>query len=274
MTTEIWPSAADLGLPANMVRTHKAADIGPYRDLAQVTWDIGHNTQGGFAGSEIELTSADGKIASCHAMVGTDGFMVLMVPLNYTAWTPGNDYYARRSINLEIVGFDYTGFTDAQYRSYAAYHRWAVAKGCPIANTYIGKKGLGSGILGHQDVPNPYVPGGYGGASGHTDPGPLFKWDLLVKYIGGETAVFDPNPKKFDVGPGMLGRAAAEQMTFITNEQYFSPNANQPGLGQMSRAWVQDSAGVTYIYMASEQPEFAKPDEAAPWKVEKYWLTA
>lgn len=270
---ELWPTADDLGLPANMVRIHKAADIGPHRTLDQIVWDIVHDTQGGAVGSEQVLTAADSNIASCHAMLPADGSIVLMVPLNYTAWTPGNDFYAQRSINLEIVGFDYSGFTDAQYRTYAAYHRWAVKMGCPIANAYIGKKGLGSGILGHQDVPNPFVPDAYGGRSGHTDPGPLFKWDLLVKYIGGDAEVFDPNPKKFDVGPGMLGRAATEQMIFITNEQFFIPD-NQPGLGKMSRAWVQDSAGVTYIYMASELVEQAKPGQDTPWKVEKYRLTA
>lgn len=269
---DMFPTAADLGLTPDKVRIHKAADIGPYRDLSQVKWDIVHDTEGGAAGSEIELTSADGKIASCHAMILVDGSVVLMVPLDYTAWTPGNDYYAQRSINLEIVGWQTIAYNDAQYRTYAAYHRWAVSKGCPIANAYIGKKGLGSGILGHQDVPNPYIPGGYGGASGHTDPGPLFKWDLLVKYIGGDNPVFDVNPKKFDVGPGMLERAKLENLVFITNEQFFSPNANQPGLGQMSRAWVQDTNGVTYILLASEQPELKKGNDPAPWKVEKFEL--
>lgn len=270
---DLWPTAVDLGLPSNMVRTHRAAekDIGPARSLSQVVWDIVHDTEGGFSASESELTRDDAKIASCHAMIGTDGFVVLMVPLNRTAYTPGNDYYANRSINLEIVGFITTGYTDAQYKSYAAYHKWAVAQGCPITNPYIGKNGTSSGILGHQDVPDPYKIGFYGGASNHTDPGPLFKWDTLIKYIKGENTVFDPNPKKFNVGVGMLDFAKQHQLTFITNEQFFSPNAGQ-NLGQISRSWVQDDKGVTYNLIATEQVQLAQPGQDTPWKIEQYEL--
>jgi hypothetical protein len=268
---DLFPTAADLGLPANMVRIHKAADIGPWRPLSQVKWDIGHDTQGGFIGSESTLTADDGNVASCHALIDVTGFIVLSVPLDFTAWTPGNDYYAERSINIELVGFQTGPYTEAQYRSYAAYYRWAVAQGCPIANSYIGKKGLASGHLGHEDVPNPFGPG-YGGRSGHTDPGAYFLWDKFVLYCGGSVAVFDPNPKKLNVGPGMLDFAKLHQLKFIVAEQFFSPNSNQPGLGQMSRAWAQDGSGVTFVLMASELVELAKSGEATPWKIERLEL--
>lgn len=268
---DLFPTAADLGLPPSMVRIHKAADIGPWRPLSQVKWDIGHDTQGGAAGSEITLTANDNNVASCHAQINEDGTIILMVPLDLTAWTPGNDYYAERSINIELVGYQTGPYTEAQYRSYAAYYCWAVAQGCPIANVYIGREGLESGHLGHEDVPNPFGPG-YGGRSGHTDPGAYFLWDKYVLYCGGNVAVFEPNPRNLNVGPGMLDYAKLHQLKLITNEQYFLPDNNQPGLGKMSRAWVQDSKGVTYILMASELTQLATPGQAAPWKVEQFEL--
>lgn len=272
------PTQADIGFP---VRVHWAYDVGPVRQLNTVNTFVVHDTEGYMQYDEPVLANNDNNIASTHALIAPDGELVFMVPLEKTAWTPGNDVVARRSVNVEISGFAKKGYTDAQYRSVAAFFNWCIAQGCPIPATYVGKSGT-AGIIGHQDVPNPYVPGKFGGASGHTDPGPLFDWLKLTEYIneGNDIGLnvnegpkmpqpFDPNPQGFKVGQGMLDRATADRLTFITNEQYFSPNAGQAGLGQMSRAWAQDAAGVTYVLMASEQPELAKPGQATPWKVEK-----
>lgn len=187
---DLWPTAADLGLPKNMVRVNRAADVGPVRPVENIVWDVIHCTEGYMANDEPYLAAPSDPVASCHALIGPDGLVVLMVPLNYTAWTPGNDFYAKKSINLEISGFASKGFTDAQYTSYAAYHRWAVRAGAKIANTYIGRTGAASGILGHQDVPNPDKPGKFGGVSGHTDPGPKFDWVKFVELCkGGDSSL-------------------------------------------------------------------------------------
>lgn len=187
--SDLWPTAADLGLPEDMVHINKAADIGPARSVASIVWDVVHCTEGFMANDEPYLAAPTDPVASCHALIGPDGLVVLMVPLNFTAWTPGNDTYAKKSINLEISGFASRGFTDAQYTSYAAYHRWAVRAGAKIAGTYIGRTGAASGILGHQDVPNPDKPGQFGGVSGHTDPGPKFDWVKFVNLCNGGGSV-------------------------------------------------------------------------------------
>lgn len=249
MTLEIWPSAADLGLPQNMVRITVAADRGPERAVSSIMWDIIHDTEGYFANDEPYLAAATPPVASCHALISPDGLIVLMVPLNFTAWTPGNDVYARKSINLEISGFASKGFTDAQYTSYAAYHRWAVRAGAQIEDVYIGRSGAASGILGHQDVPNPNWPNAanqYGGVSGHTDPGPKFNWNRFVSLCQGGSPVvpYNPNPQNFSIGAGALVAITREQMTATSAEQYFTPNSGQT-LGQRSFTYAS-KMGVTY----------------------------
>jgi hypothetical protein len=304
------------------------------------------------ASDEPELTRDDAKIASCHALIAPDGLLVFMVPLSITAWTPGNDAVAERSINVEMSGFQSKGYTDAQYKSMAAFFRWCLAQGCSIPAEYAARTGR-IGIIGHQDVPNPNTPGAFGGASGHTDPGPLFSWTKFISYIKeganvpsnippGMVALDNPNnldiyrdawsapgtglmvlqpfadfyrnnggfekfgkplsgmfgtngsqeqnfeyahmfanggkviaemkdrnnPKGFDVGPGLLAKARELNLVFQTNEQYFIPDKNQPGLGKMSRAWAQDKDGITVVLMASELIELAKPGQDTPWKVE------
>jgi N-acetyl-anhydromuramyl-L-alanine amidase AmpD len=119
-----------------------------------------------------------------------------MVPLELTAWTPGNDVVAERSINVEMSGFQSKGYTDAQYKSMAAFFRWCVAQGCPIPATYVGKSGT-AGIIGHQDVLNPNWPDAvnqFGGCKRHTDPGPLFQWPRFVALCasGGMAPEYSP----------------------------------------------------------------------------------
>jgi hypothetical protein len=80
------------------------------------------------------------------------------------------------------------------------------------------------------------------------------------------------NPQGFKVGPGIYGKCKEHGLKLITNEMWFSPDPGQPGLGKMSRAWAQDSKGVTVVVMASEQPELKQPDGTVPWKVEVYEL--
>jgi N-acetyl-anhydromuramyl-L-alanine amidase AmpD len=173
------PTEADIGYP---VRVHAAADVGPARDIAEIVWFIVHDTEGHFAGDETILTSAAPPVESAHALIDRDGTLVFMVPLDRTAWTPGNDDVAHRSINVELSGFATEPYTDAQYRALAAFFRWCAGRGMPAPAVYVGKEER-PGICGHQDVADPDHPGAWGGVAHHTDPGPLFRWETLVGYI-------------------------------------------------------------------------------------------
>jgi hypothetical protein len=173
------PTEAEIGYP---VRAHDAADVGPARDIGAISWFIVHDTEGHFAGDEAVLTSAAPPVESAHALIDRDGTLVAMVPLDRTAWTPGNDEVARRSVNVELSGFAAEPYTDDQYRSLAAFFRWCVTRGMAVPAVYVGKEDR-PGICGHQDVADPDHPGAWGGVAHHTDPGPLFRWETLVAAI-------------------------------------------------------------------------------------------
>jgi N-acetyl-anhydromuramyl-L-alanine amidase AmpD len=178
-TMSTLPTEAEIGYP---VRAHDAADIGPARDIGAIAWFIVHDTEGHFAGDEAVLTSAAPPVESAHALIDRDGTLVVMVPLDRTAWTPGNDDVARRSVNVELSGFAAEPYTDDQYRSLAAFFRWCVARGMTVPALYVGKEDR-PGICGHQDVADPDHPGEWGGVAHHTDPGPLFQWETLIAAI-------------------------------------------------------------------------------------------
>jgi hypothetical protein len=94
------------------------------------------------------------------------------------AWHAGNSWWNLHSIGIEHEGWaGRRGFTESEYRASAqlvAYlaHRWSI----PLDREH---------IIGHNEVPNPYRPGWFGGANGHTDPGMYWNWGHymhLVRY--------------------------------------------------------------------------------------------
>lgn len=211
------PDASDIGFK---VRPHYAAtsDVGPVRPLSSVTKYVVHNTQGNMAGDEIELTSADGKVASAHGLIAKKGEFVFMVPLGKTAWTPGNDLVAEISINVELSGFMTEGYTDEQYTALANFFIWCNAQGCQIPAEFVGTSGQ-PGILGHEHVLNPYWPARgtqFGGASGHTDPGPLFDWPRFIKLCKEGTNTM-PLPFNATVGPdgALIFKLTPEQSVIL-----------------------------------------------------------
>jgi hypothetical protein len=190
-TMPTLPPQADIGFP---VRWHAAADVGPDRPMSAIHWFIVHDTEGRPAGDEQVLTDPAAPVESAHGLILPDGTLVCMVPLNSTAWTPGNDAVAKASVNVELSGFATEPFTDQQYASLAAYFRWCVSQGMDVPAEYVGRDER-PGIIGHQDVGD--GAGGWGGSAHHTDPGPLFDWNRLVGEIGGKPAAPPAGPDFF-----------------------------------------------------------------------------
>lgn len=177
------PTESDIGYP---VTIDLVGVTGPPRDLAAVEWFTVHDGEGGY--ESVINTLTNNPNASAHAVIAHDGRLTYMVPIEYTAWHPGNDAFAAVSIGVEQEGYADArdgGYPDAQYRSMAAFYRWCVRQGCPIPAEYIGRVDADGGclpdvpgILGHADVPDCH--GGWGGSSHHTDPGPSYDYGRLI----------------------------------------------------------------------------------------------
>lgn len=184
------PTQADIGFPVQVVW---AADKGPWRPLQDVKWFVVHCTEGWWPSDRDYLAAATPPVASSHVVVAPDGTLAFEVPLDITAWTAGNDYVSRHSIQVEISGFASKGFTDAQYKSVARFFVWCKNQGVNVPFEYVGKENINGkpGLISHADVPNPNQPGKWGGHSGHTDPGPLFSYEKLIAEM---KTVLDPVP--------------------------------------------------------------------------------
>lgn len=136
-----------------------------------------HDTEGRFIGSVRFLQRARTQ-GSAHFVVSRRGQIVQLVPVTDVAWHSGNNWWNLHSIGIEHEGWvGRRAYTESEYRAsaqLAAYlaHRWSI----PIDRGH---------IIGHDEVPNPYHAGWFGGSDGHTDPGMYWNWAHymhLVRY--------------------------------------------------------------------------------------------
>ncbi|MFL5821730.1 MAG: N-acetylmuramoyl-L-alanine amidase [Solirubrobacteraceae bacterium] len=113
---------------------------------------------------------------SAHYVVRSlDGRITQMVHNRDIAWHAGNRYYNATSIGIEHEAFTNNcgWYTDAMYRASARLVASLARRyGIPIDRAH---------IIGHSEVPDPFRPGRFGGAGGHTDPGVCWNW---FKYMG------------------------------------------------------------------------------------------
>jgi hypothetical protein len=139
-----------------------------------------HVTEGAFWGS-VQWLKNPRAHASSHFIVARSGRIVQLVHISDIAWHAGNWKVNVGSVGIEHEGFTYGpgGFTAAQYDRSARLTAWLARRSLmPIDRKH---------IIGHAEVPGPR--GGRGGASGHTDPGPNWRWgrylDLVRRYALG-----------------------------------------------------------------------------------------
>lgn len=178
---------------------------------------------------------------SAHFGVARDGRVYQWVKVANTAWANGimnkpdtsvawiNQCYTKginpnfRTISIEHEGLSGQAFTNAQFQATLALHKFLIKTfNIPIERIH---------LIGHYMIDSVNRP---------NCPGAGFPWGRLISELkGGSTSnLFDPNPKKFSVGPGMLAKLTELKLTAETNEMYFNPGPNQLGLGKMSQLWT------------------------------------
>jgi len=163
-----------------------------------IRWIVIHVAEGSFKGTISWFKNPSAR-ASAHFVISMDGKnLVHMVRLKDIAWHAGNWEYNKHSIGIEIEGYvNKTIWPDTLYENLARLIKYLSQKynisikhisGIAPPNPF-----SDSGIIGHIQVPDPNNPSLGGGRSHHKDPGALFDWNKLMKYI--EKVSLTPNNK-------------------------------------------------------------------------------
>jgi hypothetical protein len=145
------------------------------RGLGDIRRIVIHVAEGGFR-STYQWFKNPAAQASAHYVVSSKGRVAQMVSEQNIAWHAGNWSYNVSSIGIEHAGYtNVTHFRDSQYRGSARLagsitHRYLIA---PDRKH----------VIGHNEVPDPFHKGEFGGADHHTDPGRTWNWPLYMAYL-------------------------------------------------------------------------------------------
>jgi N-acetyl-anhydromuramyl-L-alanine amidase AmpD len=170
-------SSAAWGAPLRVLIKDSPNKTSTNRTRATINAIVIHDTEGRFRGS-IRVLQRAATRGSAHFVVSRRGQIVQLVPVTDVAWHAGNAWWNLHSIGIEHEGWvGRRAYTEQEYRASAqlvAYlaHRWSI----PLDREH---------VIGHDEVPNPFRPGFFGGANGHSDPGRYWNWPhymTLVRY--------------------------------------------------------------------------------------------
>jgi N-acetyl-anhydromuramyl-L-alanine amidase AmpD len=168
LVTAAAGASAASGTSLRVLIKHTPNKTESNRTRATINAIVIHDTEGRFIGS-VRFLQRSRAQGSAHFVVSRRGQIVQLVPVGDVAWHAGNSWWNLHSIGIEHEGWvGRRAYTESEYRAsaeLAAYlaHRWSV----PIDREH---------IIGHNEVPNPFRPGWFGGANGHTDPGMYWNW--------------------------------------------------------------------------------------------------
>jgi hypothetical protein len=185
-------SAARAGLEISFVPANPHNYSHLARPAQAVRLIVVHVTEGTFA-SAISWFQNPHAHASANYVVSRQGAITQMVPNWDVAWHSGNPWINRHSIGIEHEGFTNIAatFTDAEYNASAQLAAGLMRHYLlPIDRRH---------LIGHNEVPDPFHPGLFGGASHHTDPGAYWDWRRYLAYVRGYARGVTPPPLSFDV---------------------------------------------------------------------------
>jgi hypothetical protein len=183
-------------VPAGAAAREAPAAWGNYahghRSSSAVVLVVVHVAEGSFLGTVGWFRNPRAR-ASSHYVVGRNGDIAHMVHDDQVAWHAGNGWVNLHSIGIEHEG--YTGidgtFTDLEYRASARLvagllRRYAL----PADRRH---------LIGHDQVPDPFRRGRFGGWAHHTDPGAHWDWPRYLDYVRAYREGRVPPPPLLDV---------------------------------------------------------------------------
>lgn len=230
-----------------------------------------HIEQGHKEGTRQEFLKPDN--VSAHYAVNLDGSIDQFVDTKYSAWGNGIVTIYDSSVgwlaaavkagvnpNLLTISIEHEGLTgqampEAQYQASLWLHKKILTENPSIDIE-------NDGLIGHNQIDGinrKFCPG-----SGF-DAGRMFQ-DLL-SWKKGQAAPppepFNPNPKNFNVGSGVLSFLADRRLTAGTDEQFFNPESG--ALGKRSFTYPGDGS-IVIAYQSMD--ENGQPTGA--WDIHRY----
>jgi len=126
-----------------------------------------------------------GNGVSIHYVVDTDGSVYQCLHEKDVAFQNGNFWYNQRTIGIEHVGVDATGYrwyNAAEYLGSAKLVAYLLAKyGIPLDHEH---------VMSHGTTPAPTL----GTSPNHVDPGPYWLWDYYLGLINQQGVPFNTGP--------------------------------------------------------------------------------
>ena len=162
-----------LYLPANS--SNYTVANRPYSHLVDKI--IIHVTQGSWSSALNWFQNSRAGASAHYTVRSSDGYLGQSVAEKDICWHAGNWNYNQTSIGIEHEGYvsNPKWFTEAMYDASARLSAYLVNKyGIPLDRAH---------IIGHNEVPDPYARGQYGGVTNHTDPGLYWDWYKYMDYV-------------------------------------------------------------------------------------------
>lgn len=152
-----------------------------------IRWIVIHDVEGN-AQAAINWFKDSRARASSHYVIDYQGNIYQMVREKDIAWHAGNWVYNEHSIGIENAGYaDQDLFTEEEYSASAKLVAYLVRKYNISLNHPMGlapaDPSKRSGIIGHDQVPDPSNADLGGGASHHYDPGRNWNWTRYMKLV-------------------------------------------------------------------------------------------
>lgn len=157
------------------------------RTASDINWIIIHTIQGSYEGGISVFNNPDSGVSAHYVVGNSSGQITQMVYDDDISYAAGNYDYNSAGLNFENEGYASESHPDQLYQNLASIVSWACEEyGIPKSHptgVAPADPADGSGIIGHEQVPDPDNPSVGGGASHHTDPGSGWEWDYFMSLL-------------------------------------------------------------------------------------------
>lgn len=155
-----------------------------------------HDIEGPAVGAVSWFQNPQSKVSAHYVVDAVEGTVWQQVLEHDIAWHAGNWNINTRSIGIEHEGFAYRPgyYTPRLYEASAALVRDITRRhNIPRDRQH---------IIGHFEVPHPRDATKFGGAGGHTDPGPYWDWGTYMTLVRNDARLEGSAPAPITIHPG------------------------------------------------------------------------